>query len=106
MKLIFVLQKNKNLFVSISSEFCVIVLRVFTDNLEHFEIHDYDRSLSFDEQLIDKIQFSSLLTSFSGLKKNEQVVSALVDYFRSHYKETNEEKNEKKNIVNVSFVCC
>jgi hypothetical protein len=59
-------------------------------------LFDHDKSIAYDDQLIDKIQFSSLLISFSGLNKNEMIISALIDYIRSNYKETNEEKNEKK----------
>jgi hypothetical protein len=72
------------------------------DNLEHFDIIDHQKSIPFDEQLINKIQFSSLLISFSGLKKNEIVISALIDYFRSNFKETNEEKNDKKTLVSIT----
>lgn len=72
---------------------------LFKDNLEHFEPVDHEKSTVYDEQLIDKIQFSSLLVSFFGLQKNELVVSALIDYFRSNYKELEEEKNEKKSLV-------
>jgi len=78
-------------------KFCFFCL--FKDNLEHSDILDHDKSIPFDEQLIDKIQFSSLLISFSGLQKNEMIISALIDYFRSNYKETNEEKNEKTILV-------
>lgn len=72
---------------------------MFKDNLEHFDIIEHNKSIAFDDQLIDKIQFSSLLISFSGIKKDELAISALIDYFRSNYKETNEEKNEKKTLV-------
>ena len=70
-----------------------------TDNLEHFDAHDHEASIPYDEQLLNKIQFSSLLISFVGVNKNEMVISALIDFFRSHYQETAEEKNEKKTQV-------
>ncbi|CAF4551796.1 unnamed protein product [Rotaria sp. Silwood1] len=73
-------------------------------NLEHFDTVDHEKSIRFDEQLIDKIQFSALLLSFSGVKKNEMVISALIDYFRSNYKETNEEKNAKKMLVQQRLI--
>ena len=74
---------------------------VFTliDNLEHFDTADRAKSIPFDERFVNRIQFSSLLISFIGLERNEMVVSALIDYFRSHYKETNDEANEKRNLV-------
>ncbi|CAM4762867.1 unnamed protein product [Rotaria magnacalcarata] len=68
-------------------------------NLEHFETGDHDKSILFDEQLIDKAQFSALLISFFGLKKNDMVISASIDYFRSKYRETIEEKHEKELLV-------
>ncbi|CAF3746132.1 unnamed protein product [Rotaria sordida] len=73
-------------------------------NLEHFDTIDHEKSIQFDEQLIDKIQFSALLISFCGLKKNEMVISALIDYFRSNYKETNEEKNAKKILMQQRLI--
>ncbi|CAF2853599.1 unnamed protein product [Rotaria sp. Silwood2] len=73
-------------------------------NLEHFDTIDHEKSIRFDEQLIDKIQFSALLMSFFGLKKNEMVISALIDYFRSNYKETNEEKNAKTILVQQRLI--
>mgnify|MGYP006892784499 FL=1 len=69
------------------------------DNLEHFDDVNNNQSIAYDEQLMNKYQFSSLLNSFSGLKKNEMAISALIDYFRSNFKETNEEKTEKKQLV-------
>ena len=70
-----------------------------SDNLEHFDTADRAKSIPFDERFLNRIQFSSLLISFIGLDRNEMVVSALIDYFRSHYKETNEEASEKRNLV-------
>ena len=57
-----------------------------------------------DDQLIDKNQFSSLLISFFGLKKNEMVISGLIDYLRSNYNETTEEKTAKKTLVSYRIV--
>jgi hypothetical protein len=75
----------------------------FKDNLEHFDTNDHHKSIPFDTQLIDKNQFSSLLISFSSLKKNEMIISALIDYFRSNYQETNEEKTEKQTLVSYQY---
>lgn len=69
------------------------------DNLEHFDTSDHDTSIPYDEQLINKLQFSALLTSFAGWRKDEEIISALIDYFRSNYKETSEERNDKKALV-------
>jgi hypothetical protein len=99
MNQIIVLQKHKNQFVRANHYIFQNFLFLFKDNLEHLDIIDHQKSIPFDEQLLDKIQFSALLMSFSGLKKNEMVISAVIDYFRSNYKETNDEKNEKKTLV-------
>ncbi len=99
MKQIIVLQKNKNQFVSRMNNFTNQFFCLFKDNLEHFDTSDLDKSVPFDEQLIDKLQFSSLVISFSGLKKNEMVISTLIDFFRTNYKETDEEKTGKKTLV-------
>jgi hypothetical protein len=72
---------------------------LFKDNLEHFDTFDLDKAIPFDEQVVNKLQFSSLLISFSGLKNNEMIISALIDFFRTNYKETDEEKTEKKTLV-------
>ena len=71
----------------------------FKDNLEHFDTTDHQKPILVDDQLIDKHQFSSLLISFAGLKKNEMIISGLIDYFRSNFNETTEEKTEKKILV-------
>ncbi|CAF4754110.1 unnamed protein product [Rotaria socialis] len=73
-------------------------------NLEHFETDDHDKSIRFDEQLIDKAQFSALLISFFGLKKNDMIISASIDYFRSKYRETTEEKHEKELLVSCEHI--
>jgi hypothetical protein len=39
------------------------------------------------------------------MKKNEMIISGLIDYFRSNYKETNEEKNEKQTLVSYQKFC-
>ncbi|CAF0960589.1 unnamed protein product [Adineta steineri] len=73
-------------------------------NLEHFDTDDITKSNPYDEKLIDKKQFSSLLISFSGLKKDEMIVSALIDFFRTTYKETDEEKTEKKTYLQQQLI--
>lgn len=72
---------------------------IFLDNLEHFDTSDQEKPIPYDEQLINKIQFSALLISFAGWRKDEEIISALIDYFRSNYKETLEERNDKKTLV-------
>ncbi|CAF4348482.1 unnamed protein product, partial [Adineta steineri] len=62
------------------------------------------KSNPYDEKLMDKKQFSSLLISFSGLKKDEMIVSALIDFFRTTYKETDEEKTEKKTYLQQQLI--
>ncbi|CAF4277078.1 unnamed protein product, partial [Adineta steineri] len=73
-------------------------------NLEHFDTDDITKSNPYDEKLMDKKQFSSLLISFSGLKKDEMIVSALIDFFRTTYKETDEEKTEKKTYLQQQLI--
>lgn len=69
------------------------------DNLEHFEMFDAEKSIPFDDEFLNKIQFSSLLNSFVRAEKNESIVCALIDFFRSNFVETAEEKTDKKNLV-------
>lgn len=69
------------------------------DNLEHFDTTDYDHSMPFDDEFLNKVQFSSLLNSFVDERKDERVVCALIDFFRVHFRETAEEKTLKKHQV-------
>ncbi|UJR33360.1 hypothetical protein I4U23_020808 [Adineta vaga] len=73
-------------------------------NLEHFDTGDRNKPVPFDEEFIDRRQFSSLLISFSGLKKNDLIVSALIDYFRASYKETEEDKTGKKTVLHQRLI--
>ena len=70
-----------------------------TDNLEHFDTNDQNKSTPYEDELIDKKQFSAMLISFSGLKKNDMIVSALIDFFRTSYKESEEDSTSKKTLV-------
>ncbi|CAF0966176.1 unnamed protein product [Adineta ricciae] len=68
-------------------------------NLEHFDTNDQNKSAPYEDELIDKKQFSAMLISFSGLKKNDMVVSALIDFFRTSYKESEEDSTSKKTLL-------
>ena len=75
-----------------------------SDNLEHFDTDEFNNPIPLDDQLLNRVQFSALLLAFLGAEKNESIVCALIDYFRTNYRETPDDKNKKRNLVRIRFI--
>jgi hypothetical protein len=83
----------------ISSSVRMIVDRFHADNLEHFENDQTNEAIAFDHVLVNAVQFSSLMISFVDASRSEMIICALIDFFRLHYRESDEDQKQKKKQV-------
>ncbi|CAF0769314.1 unnamed protein product [Didymodactylos carnosus] len=70
-----------------------------TNNLESLTFLSKNESFPFHERLINEEQFCALLKAFIGNEKDELTTTALVDFFKTLYNETPEEKTDKKDSI-------